>query len=242
MAQSALEIMQKQRSLHRARDEEEIQVMKLIARNGMVKQRRIARYTLTGSNDLSKILVRFLAPRDVENTAVLTWEARDGDDDQWFYLPATKKAKRIAASGKKNRFMGTNFAFEDLRPENLGLHAYTLAGSEILDGHACYVIDAVPATERQAHDSGYSRRRLWVLKDNYFTLKQEYYDKKGKLQKVGIGRNLVNVKGTVWRANEVEMHDVQDGTRTVVIMERRALDTGLNDSFFTESELTRGGS
>ena len=241
-AQSGLEIMQKQRDLHRTRDEEEVQAMKVYNKAGASKERKLNRYTITDARDLSKILVRFVMPRDVEKTGLLTWEAKDGNDDQWLYLPATKKAKRIASSGKKNRFMGTDFAFEDLRPENLTLHKYTLVGSEALDGADCWVIEAAPATERQADESGYSKRKLWVRKDNHYTVKREFYDKKGKLEKIQTDRKLVNVKGTIWRANEVDMHDVQAGTRTVLIVESRSLDKGLKDSFFTEAELTRGGS
>jgi hypothetical protein len=210
-----------------------------VSKGGAVKERRIVRYTLNGRDDLDKILVRFLAPRDVEGTALLTWEAKDGNDDQWLYLPATKKAKRIASSGKKNRFMGTDFAFEDLRPESLAVHTYTLAGSEAVDGHDCFVIEAAPATERQADDSGYSKRRLWIRKDNYFTVKREFYDRKGKLEKVATDRDLVNVRGGLWRANEIEMQDVQAGTRTIVVIERRSLDKGLKESLFTEAELSQ---
>lgn len=241
-AQSALEIMQKQRELQRAKDEEEVLVLKLVDRHGAVKQRRIVRYTATGADGLSKVLVRFLAPRDIENTGLLTWEAASGDDDQWLYLPATKKAKRIAASGKKNRFMGTDFAFEDLRPEALAANRYALLGSEALDGHDCHVIEAVPATERQGADSGYSKRKLWVRKDTFSIVKREFYDKKGRLEKVQTDRQFVNVKGTMWRADEVEMRDVQNESRTVLSAERRAVESGLKPSLFTETELTRGGS
>ena len=241
-AQSGLEIMKTQRDLHRARDSEETQLMQLVNRAGAVKERRIVWYTFTAPEDLSKILIRFLAPRDVENTALLTWEAKDGNDDQWLYLPAVKKAKRIASGSKKNRFMGTDFAFEDLRPENLALHTYARVATESVDGQACHVIEAVPATERQAADSGYSKRKLWIRTDNYYTVKREYYDKKGALEKVQTDRKLVQVQGTIWRAREVEMHDVQAGTRTVMQVEKRSLDTGLKEGFFTEAELTRGGS
>lgn len=241
-AQTGLEIMQKQRDLHRARDEQEVQRMQLVSKGGASKERRVARYTITSREDLSKILIRFLAPRDVENTGLLTWEGAGGDDDQWLYLPATKKAKRIASSGKKNRFMGTDFAFEDLRPEALRLHKYALLGTEPVEGQECWVIEAVPATDKQASDSGYSRRKLWIRKDTHYSVKREYYDKKGKLEKVETARKLVNVAGTIWRANEVEMHDVQGGTRTIVTIEQRAIDRGLADTLFTETELTRGGS
>lgn len=239
-AQSGPEIMKKQRDLQRTRDEEETQRMILLNKAGEPRQRRIVRYTLTAGDDLSKILIRFLAPADVANSGLLTWEAKDGNDDQWLYLPATKRAKRIASSGKKNRFMGTDFAFEDLRPENLSLHTYNLVGSEMVDDQDCYVVEALPASDKQAGESGYSKRKLWVRKDTYYTVKREFYDKKGQLEKIQTDRKLVNVKGSVWRANEIEMRDVQAGTKTLVAIESRAQEKGLKDSMFTEAALERG--
>jgi hypothetical protein len=237
--QPASELMQKQREQHRLRDEEERQMLRLVSKTGAVKERQIVIYTLSGPGGLHKILLRFLAPRDVENTALLTWEARDGDDDQWLYLPATRKPKRVAASGKKNRFMGTDFAYEDLRPENLPANRYVLVGTEVLDGAECVVVESVPATDRHAGDTGYSKRKQWIRKDNLVTVKREYYDKQGKLEKVESRRKLVNVTGAVWRANEVEMQDVQHGTKTVLLIESRRFNVGLSDAFFTEAELTR---
>jgi hypothetical protein len=219
--QPASELMQKQREQHRLRDEEERQMLRLVSKTGAVKERQIVIYTLSGPGGLHKILLRFLAPRDVENTALLTWEARDGDDDQWLYLPATRKPKRVAASGKKNRFMGTDFAYEDLRPENLPANRYVLVGTEVLDGAECVVVESVPATDRHAGDTGYSKRKQWIRKDNLVTVKR------------------VNVTGAVWRANEVEMQDVQHGTKTVLLIESRRFNVGLSDAFFTEAELTR---
>ena len=238
--QTGLEIMRRQRELHDAKDEQTALRMVLESRAGDRKERWLSNFTLTGADGLSKTLLRFLAPRDIENTGLLTWERAGGDDDQWLYLPSLGKVKRIAASGKKNRFMGSEFAYEDLRPENLSAHRYTLTGSEALDGHDCFVIEAVPATPQQAADSGYSKRRLWVRKDITLTVKQEYFDKKGRLEKVGIPRQLVNVRGSMWRPNEAEMRDAQTGNRTVVTVESRRLDQGLKESFFTEAELVRG--
>jgi len=106
-----------------AKDEEERQALKLVSKTGASKERKLVRWVLSGSGDLDKILVRFLAPRDVENTGLL----------------------------KKNRFMGTDFSY----------------------GDDCFVVDATPATERQAADSGYSRRRIWVRKDTHLTVKRE---------------------------------------------------------------------
>ena len=237
-AEPALDIMQKQRELQRVRDEEETQTLRLINKAGAVKERKLVRRVLRGAGDLEKILVRFTAPRDVEDTGLLIWEAKDGNDDQWLYLPALKKPKRIAASGKKNRFMGTDFSFEDLQPEAVALHTYTLTGAETIEGQECFVVEAV-AVGRRAADSGYSKRRLWVRKDNYATIKREYYDKQGVLEKVETLRKLTNVKGTVWRPGEIEMQDVRNGTKTVLVVEARAVDRGLKEDAFTEAELVR---
>ena len=76
-------------------------VLRLVSSSGSAKERKLVRYTLTGPGDLDKILVRFQAPRDVENTALLTWEAKNGNDDQWLYLPSIKKPKRIAAAVRR---------------------------------------------------------------------------------------------------------------------------------------------
>lgn len=238
---TGLEIMKKQRDLQRAKDEEETQQMTLVNKNGETKQRKLARATITSSEDLSKILIRFKAPRDVENTGLLTWEAKDGNDDQWLYLPEMKKTMRIASSGKKNRFMGTDFSYEDLRPENLSLHSYNLAGSEAVDGQDCFMIEALPANDKEAEESGYSKRKLWIRKDISYTVKREFYDKKNQLEKVQTDRKLVNVKGSIWRANEVEMRDMQAGSKTLVVIETRAQDKGLKESLFTAAALERGG-
>ncbi len=238
-AQTAAEVMLKHRQVHQLQDEEERHRLTLVSKSGATKERTVVRYTLSGADHLDKILIRFLAPREVESTALLTWERKNGADDQWLYLPATRKPKRIAASGKKNRFMGTDFTYEDLRPESISVNTYTLAGAEGVDGQECFVVDSVPASERLADDSGYSKRKLWVRKDNFSIVKREYYDKAGKLEKIEVSRKLVNVKGTAWRADEVEMRDVQNGTRTTIVVERRKVEQGLKDDFFTEAELTR---
>lgn len=238
-AASGLEIMRKQRELHRTRDEEDTQVLTLVSRTGATKERRLVVSTLRAASGLDKILIRFTAPRDIENSALLTWEAPDGDDDQWLYLPAVRKPKRIAPGARKSRFMGTDFSYEDLRPEALGLHHYTVVGTERLEGHETWVIEAGPATERQAADSGYSKRRLWVRTDTYVTVKREYYDRHGRLEKVETFRKLAPVRGSVWRAGEAEMHDVQAGTRTLVRSEQRRLDSGLREALFSEAELAR---
>ena len=80
-----------------------------------------------------------------------------------------------------------------------------------------------------------------MRKDVTQIVKREFYDARGRLEKVQTDRKLVNVKGALWRADEIEMHDVQRNGSTVLTLERRVVDTGLKDSLFTETELAREG-
>lgn len=237
--QTGLDVMKKQKELLKTQDEYEVLKMALVNPQGQKKERKVVRYTKTDKSDLNKIFIRFTSPRDVENTGLLTWEKKGGDDDQWLYLPATKKAKRIASSGKKNRFMGTDFSFEDLRPEPLDAYEYKLLGTESCDGKSCSVVEAVPKTEREKQDSGYSKRKFWVLQDNHFSVKREFYDQTGTLEKIERSTDLKSLGGTLWRANSIEMEDVKKRTKTILTVEQRKINQGLTDDVFTERELTK---
>lgn len=238
-APDAKEIMVKQRSLLSVADETETLSMTIFAKNGDQKKRSVRRTTRT-ADGLSRTLVRFLSPRDVERTGVLTWENANGVDDQWMYLPAMKKVKRVASSGKKNRFMGTDFAYEDLRPEATEAHTYTVVRTEPCDKETCWVIEAVAATPALAEETGYSRRQLWVQQSNHMTVRVDFYDKANKLEKQQTNRHIKNVSGSVWRANEIEMRDVVEGTRTVNEVLDRTLNTGLKEELFSQVELEEG--
>ena len=239
-AQTATDIMKKQQELLKTQDEYETQNMVLVNPQGQKRERKVSRFTKTDKSGLNKILIRFLSPRDVENTGLLTWERKGGDDDQWLYLPAVGKPKRIASSGKKNRFMGTDFSYEDLRPEPLDAYAYKLLGSESCDGKSCFVIEAVPKTEKEKQDSGYSKRKFWVLKDNHFSVKREFYDNTGTLEKIERSSDLKSLGGTLWRANSIAMEDVKKKTKTILTNEERKVNQGLSEQLFTERELTKG--
>jgi Outer membrane lipoprotein-sorting protein len=238
---TGLEVMKTQRKLHHLNDEHAMIAMRLVNKLGNEKLRTLSTYTLALADDRHKILLRFLTPPDIAGTGLLVWEKSEGDDDQWLYLPATRKVRRIPPSSKKNRFMGTDFAYEDMLPEALALHTYTLVGSSMVEGHDTFVIEARPASPAQGRDSGYGLRTLWIRKDSDVTVKIEYRDKAGRLLKVLFPREYVNVLGTAWRPTEIEMHHVQDGSRTIMRVQRRTLNSGLKETFFTELELTRGG-
>jgi len=233
------QIMEKQKQLHESKDEDFRQDMLLIDRNNNTSKREVTNFYLKTPEKLTKTMIIFLAPSDVRGTGLLTWEQKAREDDQWLYLPATGKERRIAASGKKNKFMGTDFAYEDLRPENLDTHTYNLLGSEVVGGQDCYVVEALPSTDQEKAESGYAKRKFWIRKDIFYTIKKEFYNKQGQLEKISVDEELASVSGPMWRSKKVTMEDLKAKHKTTTITTERKIDKGVPDSKFTLRELTK---
>ena len=237
---SGREIMDKVKELQTTQDETESQDMQLIDTKGRVKEREVTTYTMKDENDQSRTLIRFHAPSDIAGTGLLTWEQKDRDDDQWLYLPATKKSKRIVSGSRKEMFMGTDFTYGDLRPEDLDAHNYNVAGSEAIDGKDCFIIDAVPKTAQEIKDSGYFMRKLWVRKDIYFVVQKKFFDDNKKLEKVETADDLKNVSNSIYRADSITMKNFKKKHKTVLKSKGREINKGLSVNLFTVRELEKG--
>ncbi len=229
-------IVRKAEKLHRAEDETGVIQMVLISPDQRKQARELQIMFKAGEDDDDKNLLRFLSPAAVSGTALLTIEASGRSDDQWIYLPALKKAKKIASADRTNRFAQTDFTYEDLRTEDFDGHSYTRLEDGTFDGQAVYVVEAKP---EEGTTSGYSRRLLYVAKDRFLTLKVEYYDPKGKHQKTLLNQGYEQVSG-LWRPARSVMEDHQRGSKTLWRFTDRKINPGLSDSAFTVSSLERG--
>ena len=146
---SGLEIMQRVDARDDGDDLMQQMKQRLIDRRGDVREREMASFRKDYGKD-SKSITYFLEPSNVRDTALLTWDY-DGvekDDDQWLYLPALKKVRRISASDRGDYFMGTDFTFEDIKqvPE-LEDYNWSLIGSDMLDGHDVWIVEGKPKTD-----------------------------------------------------------------------------------------------
>ena len=104
-AQTGEEIMRKADKANRSKDERSVIEMILEAKNGQRQQRSLEVLGATDQEgDDDRALMRFLSPPKVRGTAVLTVEKTGRADDQWVYLPALKKTKRIASGQRTSRW------------------------------------------------------------------------------------------------------------------------------------------
>ncbi len=238
------EVMKKQKELHKVQSEIGSEIMLLVDKDGSKEKRLVKRYAKEVGDDVHRYLIVFLDPADIKGTALLTWEQKERDNDQWLYLPAQKKMQRIAKGSKKNYFMGTDFTYEDMEPEDLDNFNYKILRSEKLNQDKkdldCYVIEATPSNKEKKKESGYSKRIMWIEKKHLYTLKVEFYDRRSRLQKVQTNHAMKNVSGTVWRPEKTLMSHLGRKHKTLTGIKSREINTSVKDSVFTERFILSG--
>lgn len=239
------DIMRQQKDLYKSQTESELQKMALVDKGTVTEEREVRRYTKEVEPDVYRTLIAFTDPADIKGTALLVWGHKNQPNDQWLYLPAQGKMQRIAESGKKQYFMGTDFTFEDLQvkdleAENLENFSYNIIDADTLGGISCYIIEAVPATEEEQAETQYSKRILWVTDEQLLTLQAEFYDRRGDLVKVQTNEGWENVTGTIWRPRKITMKNVKTGHETRIEVLQRAVNEGIDDATFTEDYVLKG--
>ncbi len=181
-----------------------------------------------------KSLVVFGSPRDVEGTALLSHANILDPDDQWLYLPALKRVKRISSANKSGSFVGSEFAFEDFTITELNKFTYKYIGEEDLDGMMTDVIERFPRYE----NSGYTKQKSWIDQEIYQTRKVEFYDRKDALLKTLILSDYREYDG-VWRAHSLKMVNAQNGKETELVYGDFEFKTGLGANDFEQGVLRR---
>lgn len=234
-APSGPEIMTKVYERPTGTDQEADLTMILINRSGSERVRKIHQF-LRDVGGVEKKIMFFQAPADVRNTSFMNWSYDDGrDDDQWIYLPALKKVKRISSDSKSDYFMGSDFTYDDLGDRHPNKDKHRVLREEEVDGEACYVVESTPRNP----DYMYSRTVTWVIKDKWIGLKREFYDEDGDSLKTLRVKSFEKIGG-FWIIVHSEMHNTQKNHRTVMKLEDVRVDKGVAESQFTERMMKRG--
>ena len=209
--------------------------MLLRNRNGEESLRHMRIRTLEVENDGDKTLIIFDRPPDVRGTALLTYSHKLDPDDQWLYLPALKRVKRISSRNKSGPFMGSEFAYEDLASQEVEKYTYRYLRDETLDDQAMLLIERYPVDK----NSGYSRQEVWLDKERYRTWKVMFYDRKNALLKTLVFSNYQQYLDKYWRAEKMLMENHQTGKSTLLTWRDYRFRTGLDDTDFQKNSLKR---
>lgn len=177
----------------------------------------------------SKTYTRFTSPANIEGTSFLTWENEGREDDQFLYLPALQRVRRVVSSQKSNRFVNTDYTYEDLQTRQVAADTHKLLKAEKWKDHPCWVLESIPV---KPDETQYGKRISWIAKDSYLPVKSEYYDKKNKLIKVFSALSVKQISG-IWTVMESEMKDLKKQHRTLMKTTGIRYNGNIQDRVFT---------
>tara|TARA_B100000959_G_C14985333_1_gene625321 strand:- start:800 stop:1624 length:825 start_codon:yes stop_codon:yes gene_type:complete len=217
--------------------------MVLIDKKGRQRIRKMRSFSKDFGEDTYSVIF-FLAPADVKNTGFLTYDYKKSgkDDDQWLYLPALRKNKRIASSDKSGSFMGSDFNYSDMTETDLDDFNYKLMKEVAVEDHKTWQIEVLPKNDDVADDTGYSKSIVFVRQDNYVPIrgvKWVYKSKKMKYMKV----NKMKVIDNIWVVTDSQMATKQ-GRKTVhstiLRISNVKFNQDLKEEFFALRQLEKG--
>jgi hypothetical protein len=208
--------------------------MTLVDANGAKKVRTMKMKVLEGKDE-DKSLMEFLTPADVKGTKFLNYEHVTKDDDQWLYLPALKRVKRIASRNKSGSFMGSEFSYEDLSAFNVKKYKYSGEAKKAkLNGEEVYVIESIPVSKY----SGYTKLITYVDTKTFLAKKIEYFDRKNELLKTATFEKYKKF-GNVYRIAKIVMKNTQNDKTTILVWSDEKIKNGLKSKDFHKRYLKR---
>ena len=217
--------------------------MILIDKQGNNRVRKMKTYTMDKGQDTQSVIF-FLSPADVRNTAFLTYDYGDSskDDDQWLYLPALKKTKRIASSDKSSSFMGSDFTYSDMTSRDIHDYTYRIAKETTVRDHKVWVMESIPKTQKTIDETGYTKSYMFVRQDNFVVVRALHILKETGKKKYLDVKKLEEIDG-IWVATEIEMKTTQDKNtlhKTILKLDDVKFNQDMDDAFFSVRRIEKG--
>lgn len=209
-------------------------VMTLVSNEGKISIRRITSQSLEVLDDGDKTLLIFEEPKDIQGTTFLSYSHPLKADEQWIFLPALKRVKRISSSNKSGPFMGSEFSYEDISSQEVDKYAYKYIKDEIVNGRDSFVIERYPKYQ----DSGYARQMVWLDKKMYQPSKIVFYDKRNDKLKTLTYYSYQLYVNKHWRPGKLTMVNHQNGRKTHLEWKEYQFHANLNESDFSRSRLS----
>jgi outer membrane lipoprotein-sorting protein len=216
-------------------DQTSILTMTLTNKSGQTRVRKIQQFS-KDMGDTEKSIMFFQSPADVKNTSFMNWSYdSDKSDDQWIYLPALKRVKRISSDSKSDYFMGSDFTYDDLGDRKLNADTHKFLKEETVSDKVCYVIESISKSE----DYIYSKTITWIDKSNFVGVKKEFYDEDEDLLKILTITKVEKISGFYVITNS-KMKNVQKNHSTTMTLSNVKINTGIAVSMFSERMMMRG--
>ena len=235
---SGREIMDRTRSLDLVQDMSMDLEMTITNHRGQQRVRALTMSSLRMEDGTEYSLIRFTAPADVRGTGFLSIQDPGGNDENWIYLPALGRERRMASDERGGSFMGSDFTVEDISL-NLDDYVFHLEGTETLSGVEVYVVSGVPATKQMVKDLGVSKRVYYVCPERFIALQTETFDEAGTLIRVMTTNDFIEVIDDLWIPKLSEMRNLESNSSTQLAYDNIAVNPGLTADDFSRRQLSR---
>lgn len=196
--------------------------MTLKTSNGNESSRALRIRQLEMEEDGDRLLVVFDTPKPIRGTALLSYAHKLTPDDQWIYLPALKRVKRIASQNRSGPFLSSEFAYEDMALQEVEKYRYRLLESQAGEGHEYFVVERVPTDTH----SGYGRQVVTLDSEAFRIHRVEYYDRQNRLLKTLEVDGYLQHADRFWKPARMLMANVQTGKSTELRWQNFEFDTG----------------
>lgn len=198
------------------------------------RQRQMYVYRRDDQDGAVQSVFRFTTPPDIENTGLLTVDRPDQDTDQWIYLPALDRARRILSSRKGGRFVGSDLYYEDLRDRRVDKDEHRLLGTEKLSGVDTQVLESVPV---DADNSVYGKRISFIHPGVLIPLRVDYFKPGEDMpSKRSIVHRIEKIQG-YWTVIDSTMYDLESGHQTRIAVDEIVYDRDLPEELFSRQAL-----
>lgn len=216
--------------------------LKLYSSDGDLRERHLYMLQKDMEDKEERAVMHFHSPADVRGVSFLIAnydEATAKLDDQWMYLPAFRKTRRLGSNDKQGSFMGSTFNYSDLDKIRVNDYHSQLVGDENVLGRDTWVIEREPVSQDVINKTGYHKTRLWVDKERDIVMQQHYYNAKGIVFKEQQSTHVEEIQG-VWTIMKSEMRNLENGKRSEMIFKNVEYNVGLDDKLVNKQTLKRG--
>jgi hypothetical protein len=186
--------------------------------------------------ETKKSYIQFTSPADIDGTSFLTWENDDRENDQFLFLPALNRVRRIVSSQKSSRFVNTDYTYEDMERRKPEQDRHKILREENVGAHECWVLESVPNDPKS---SQYGKLISWISKTALLPVKTEYYDNRGGRLKEFKAIETKQVDG-IWSVTESEMHDLKKDHHTYMKTLELHYNRDISDNIFTKAYMMHG--
>jgi hypothetical protein len=201
----------------------------ILIEEGGAKRIRDMTMMMLEENGVRKNLIRFTSPSDIAGTGFLSLENEDGSTDQFLYLPALDRTRRIVTSQRGRSFVNSDFTYEDMTRRPVDDSEHEIVREKQVSGWDCWILETRPLPEA---NSKYSLIRSVVPKSIHLSIKSEYFNKDGEHIKTYLVKQLEKIQ-SIWTPLEYIMLQHHDEHRTVMRIEEIEYNTNIGGKYFT---------